>query len=141
MRNRLFTAPSTFDNSSWRHSVGPLAALYLFGIIAYLLCPPIARHWHLGWVEIIFFIGCFGAAVYFWLFTRALFDDSFRLRPAHALPVIAVVGFALVQRYAAAPDIVFGLEASAAKKIYSVIPQILSLSFVVLALARPNRPT
>ena len=41
-----------------------------------------------------------------------------------------------MQRYAAAPDIVFGLEASAAKKKYSVIPQILSLSFVVLALAQ-----
>lgn len=120
----------------WRHPVGPLGALYLLGIVGYLLCPPVARDWHLGWVEVIFFIGCFGAAVYFWLFTRAMFDDSFRLRPYHALAVLAVVGFGLAQRYAASPEAVFGIEASAGKKIYSVIPQILSLCFVVLALTQ-----
>jgi hypothetical protein len=31
---------------------------------------------------------------------------------------------------------VFGLDAGASKKIYTVIPQILSLGFVVLALAQ-----
>ena len=120
----------------WRHPVGPLGALYLYGVIAYLLCPPVARDWHLGWLEVFFFVGCFGAAVYFWLFTRALFNDSFRFTPYHALPIIVVVGFALVQRYAADADAVFGPGGGAAKEIYGVIPQILSLSFVLLALAQ-----
>lgn len=120
----------------WRHPVGTLGALYLLGIVGYLLCPPVARDWQLGWVEVVFFIGCFGAAVYFWLFTRAMFDDSFRLRPYHALAVLAVVGFGLAQRYAASPEAVFGIDASAGKKIYSVIPQILSLCFVVPALTQ-----
>jgi len=120
----------------WRQPVGPLAALYLFGVVGYLLCPLVARHWHLGWVEVIFFIGCFGAAVYFWLFTRAMFEDSFRLRPYHAIAILAVVGFALVQRYAATPDTLFGPDPSAGRKIYAVIPQILSLCFVLLALTQ-----
>lgn len=120
----------------WRQPVGPLAALYLFGVIGYLLCPLVAREWHLGWVEVIFFIGCFGAAVYFWLFTRAMFNDSFRLRPYHAIAILAVVGFALVQRYTATPDTLFGPDPSAGRKIYAVIPQILSLAFVLLALTQ-----
>lgn len=65
-----------------------------------------------------------------------MFDDSFRLRPYHAGAILAVVGFGLVQRYAASPETVFGLDAGAGKKIYTVIPQILSLGFVVLALAQ-----
>lgn len=43
----------------WRRPVGPLGALYLFGIIGCLLCPPIAREWNLGWVEVTFFIALF----------------------------------------------------------------------------------
>lgn len=134
--SQLVLLAAVLLRAHWRHPVGPLGALYLLGIVAYLLCPPVARQWHLGWVEIIFFIGCFGAAVYFWLFSRAMFNDSFRLHPYHAIPVLAVVGFGLAQRYAWSPEIVFGLEASAGKKIYAVIPQILSLSFVILALTQ-----
>ena len=79
--SQLVLLAAVLLRAHWRHPVGPLGALYLMGIAAYLLCPPVARHWHLGWTEFIFFVGCFGAAVYFRLFSRAMFGDSFRLWP------------------------------------------------------------
>jgi hypothetical protein len=70
--------------------VGVLGALFCFGIISYLLCPLLDRTWAVCLLEVPFFFGCFGVAVFFWLMSRALFDDSFRLRPWHGVLLLVM---------------------------------------------------
>lgn len=74
-----------------RSLAGQLGSLFCFGVASYLLCPPLDRIWQLGLLEFPFFFGCFGVAMFFWLMSRAIFDDGFRLRPWHALLLIMEV--------------------------------------------------
>ncbi len=122
----------------WRTAVGMLGALFAFGVASYLICPLLARDWRIGAWENLFLFGCFGVAVFFWLFSRALFDDRFRLNPAHALAVAAVVGIGFWRHHA--PWFPLGTAAAAdfrgLQPWLAALPQFLSLSFVVLALAQ-----
>ncbi len=74
-----------------------LAAALALGVAAYAVqSAPGFQSWPPGW-RAPFAVLSTGNAVVFWLFSRALFDDEFRWRPAHALAwgamaVVAVVG-------------------------------------------------
>ena len=121
----------------WRdlrgHLAGPLLAVFCFGVASYLLCPPLARTWQLGLIEVPFFIGCFGAAVFFWLMSRALFDDAFRLRLRHfGLLLLAESlhgGRWLINQGAAGVE--WGVDLAA---ILLIAHQLLSLTLIVAAL-------
>lgn len=85
----------TFIAILWSREFGrrPAAvavALFCFGIVSYLLCPLFDRLWSLGPLEVPFFFGCFGAAVFFYLMSRAIFDDRFQFRLWH-LGLLAVM--------------------------------------------------
>ena len=112
---------------------GPLGALFCFGVASYLMCPPMARAWELGVIEAPFFFGCFGAAVFFWLFSQALFDDGFRLRPWHGGVLLLAealgTGRWLVRQ--TAPE--FGAEVDLAG-ILLLAHQLLSLTLIVSTL-------
>ena len=69
-----------------------------------------------------------GNVVVFWLFTRALFDETFRLRWWHALIWIAVVAFSFINCMWLAP------ASGAQLSIISV--NLLALGFIVLAVAQ-----
>lgn len=74
-----------------------LAAALAVGVAAYALqSAPGFQSWPAAWRAPLAALST-GNAVVFWLFSRALFDDEFRWRPAHALAwgamaVVAVVG-------------------------------------------------
>jgi AraC-like DNA-binding protein len=61
-----------------------LGALLSLGGAAYVVCsaPGQADHRSLWFIPV--FVLCTGNVVVFWLFTRAVFDDRFKLRPWHA---------------------------------------------------------
>src|SRR5882757_2044871 len=69
-----------------------------------------------------------GNVVVFWLFTRALFDDSFRLRWWHALLWAAVAAFSFVNCMWVAPG------GNARLSIIAI--NLLALGFIVLAVAQ-----
>ncbi len=62
-----------------------LGALLAVGAAAYAVCSSPGPHGELSpWFAPVLML-CTGNAAVFWLFAHALFDDSFRLRPWHAL--------------------------------------------------------
>jgi hypothetical protein len=69
-----------------------------------------------------------GNAVMFWLFTRALFDETFRLRWWHALIWAAVVAFSFVNCMWLAP--------ASGVQLSIVAINLFALGFIVLAVAQ-----
>jgi AraC-like DNA-binding protein len=113
--------------------VGPLGALFCFGIASYLLCPPLVRVWQLGLLELPFFFGCFGVAVFFWLMSRAIFDDRFRLRPWHGAVLLVMEGLGGWHRYTQSlpPETRTTFDPA---QLSLVLHQLLSLGITVSAL-------
>ena len=76
-----------------------------------------------------------GNVVVFWLFTRALFDETFRLRWWHALIWVAVAAFSFVNCMWLAP--------ASGVRLSIIAINLLALGFIVLAVAQtiaPGRP-
>ena len=127
----------------WRdlrgHLAGPLVALFSFGVASYLLCPLLHRSWQFGLIELPFFFGCFGGAVFFWLMSRALFDDGFRLRIWHAGLLVfaeALHGVRwLINRSESTIGIELGFDLSS---ILLTAHQLLSLALTVAALVQAH---
>jgi AraC-like DNA-binding protein len=71
-----------------------------------------------------------GNVVVFWLFTRALFDDSFRMRWWHALVWVAVVAFSFANCMWIAP------AANGNGRISVIAINLLALGFIALAVAQ-----
>lgn len=113
---------------------GPLGALFCFGVASYLLCPPLVRIWDLGLLELPFFFGCFGVAAFFWLMSRAIFDDSFRLRPWHGGVLLVLEGLGGWHRYTQSlpPETRATLDPA---QLSLVVHQLLSLAITIHALA------
>ncbi len=111
--------------------VGPMGALFCFAIASYLLCPPLYRHWQLGVLEAPFFFGCYGAAVFFWLMSRAIFDDGFRLRLWHGGLLLIMEVLGVWQRLGESQVLGAGFELG---QVPLVLHQLLSLGITVSAL-------
>ncbi|NQV20038.1 MAG: helix-turn-helix transcriptional regulator [Rhodospirillales bacterium] len=120
--------------------VGVLGVLFAFCTISYLLCPLIYRDWELGLIEVPFFIGCLSVPVFFWGFSRALFDDGFQLRPLHSVGLIAVVATGLWVLFVW-PEFrkTLGVGFELAGQAVSVIPSAVTLAFIVLAMVQAYR--
>ena len=113
---------------------GLLGAIFFFCVISYLMCPPLDRYWDFGIFEIPFFVGCFGAAPAFWLFSRAIFDDRFSIRRWHGgvLLVMEILGFG--HRYASTREGLGGIVWSD-PSVYLFVHQIMSLAITLSALS------
>lgn len=74
-----------------RTLVGRLGALFSLGVAAYLVCSSPGFHGLSPYIHLPTLALCVGNPVFFWLLARALFDDEFRLLPAHGLLMVAVL--------------------------------------------------
>src|SRR5687767_2957711 len=75
----------------WRHRAtlaGWLAGVLALTVASHLLCPHVVRWWGVGWRTGPLLLLCISVPAAFWLFAGALFDDRFRLRAWHALPLL-----------------------------------------------------
>jgi len=116
-----------------RKQLGILVALFCFSIASYLMCPPMAREWQLGIIEVPFFIGCYTAAVFFFLMSQAIFDDQFRLRPWNAALLLVMIALGFWHRYADSlnPDTNVAFNSAT---LSLALHQILSLGITISAL-------
>ena len=113
--------------------IGTLLPLLALGIAAYLLCPLVAHDWDLGPLKYVVFFLCFANPVLFWLASRAIFDDRFRLHPGHGVMLIVVVGAGFWHRWSrdvAAGDL-FGIDQVEASRLAHQFP---ALAIIVVAL-------
>jgi AraC-like DNA-binding protein len=110
-----------------QNAAGRLAALFALGSAAHAAtmaigAAPAVSAWHAPVIAL-----STGNVVVFWLFTRALFDDDFRLRPWHGLVWLAVAAFSLVNCLWVAP--------SGHTRLSIVSVNLLALGFIGLAIA------
>lgn len=120
----------------WRNRAtlaGWLAGALALTVASHLLCPHVLRSWGVGWVTGPVLLACIGVPAAFWLFTSALFDDRFRLRAWHALPLLLLLaaGTAEAVVRAAAPQPPAALLATLA-----VSSRVIAIGLIVAALAR-----
>ena len=85
----LIVAVATLRRAEGRQA-GWLGALLAVGAAAYTVCSSPGPHDPPVWFAPVLML-CTGNAAVFWLFARALFDDSFRLKPWHALVWLGLV--------------------------------------------------
>ncbi len=85
----LIVAAATLRQARGRPA-GWLGALLAVGAAAYAICSSPGPHDPPVWFAPVLML-CTGNAAVFWLFAQAMFDDSFRLRPWHALVWLGLV--------------------------------------------------
>ena len=71
-----------------RTLVGRLAATFSLGVATYMVCSSPGFHELPPYVHVPALALCVSNPIVFWLLARALFDDGFRIVPAHGLIVI-----------------------------------------------------
>lgn len=109
-----------------------LIAAWALSGACHLIVVPAIRDWHWGTVSYLLMIGSVSWTVLFWLVSKSLFQDNFKLLWRHLLVLILVVFASL-----ASGGLAFGSGFSAIlmDPTEIVVLQILSLVFIVLALA------
>jgi AraC-like DNA-binding protein len=111
-------------------AAGRLGIVFALGAAAHALtatsafAPPLTP-WHAALIAI-----STGNVVVFWLFARALFDDSFQPRVWHAAPWAAVVALSLVNCLVWAP------AQTPDPRIFAVVVTVISLGFAALAVSQ-----
>ncbi|WP_439610132.1 hypothetical protein [Reyranella sp.] len=85
----LIVAAATLRQARGRPAAW-LGALLAVGAAAYAVCSSPGPHDPPVWFAPVLML-CTGNAAIFWLFAQAMFDDSFRLRPWHALVWLGLV--------------------------------------------------
>lgn len=85
----MIVAAATLRRAQGRPA-GWLGALLAVGAAAYVICSSPGPHDPPVWFAPVLML-CTGNAAVFWLFAQAMFDDSFRLRPWHALVWLSLV--------------------------------------------------
>ncbi len=111
-------------------AAGRLAAGFALGSAAHALTATIGfavpvTPWHAALIAV-----STANAVVFWLFARALFDDSFQLRRWHAVPWAAVASLSLVNCLVLAPAHLLDPQ------IPAIVMTVISLAFVGLAVGQ-----
>ena len=110
--------------------VGRLASVFALGSAAHAVtatagfAPPVTP-WQAALVAV-----SSGNVVVFWLFARALFDDTFALRRWHAAPWAIVVGLSLTNCLVLVPERMLD------PRIFAIVMSVISLGFVALAVAQ-----
>lgn len=112
---------------------GWLAGALALTVASHLLCPHVLRSWGVSWLTGPALLACISVPAVFWLFAGALFDDRFRLRAWHALPLLLLLaaGTAEAVVRAAAPQ-----SPPALLGILAVSSKLIAIGLIVAALAR-----
>jgi len=121
---------------AWRHRAslaGWLAGLLAAAVAAHLLCPLVVHAWGLRWASVPILLACIAVPGVFWLFSRALFEDGFRLRAWHALPLAALLAAGMADALLRLSDEV---PAAAAASVATVTSKLLALALIVAALTQ-----
>jgi AraC-like DNA-binding protein len=111
-------------------AAGRLAIGFALGSAAHALtvtsgfASPVAP-WHAALIAL-----STGNVVVFWLFARALFDDTFQVRRWHAAPWATVVALSLVNCMVLVP------AQTLDPRIFAIVISVISLSFVALAVGQ-----
>src|ERR1700736_99444 len=111
-------------------AAGRLAIAFALGSAAHALtatsgfAPPVTP-WHAALIAV-----STGNVVVFWLFARALFDDTFQVRRWHAAPWATCVALSLVNCLVLVPAQVLD------PRIFAIAVSVISLSFVALAIGQ-----
>jgi AraC-like DNA-binding protein len=114
-------------------TAGRLAALFALGSAIYAVSSAAgATTWPLGWHAPLIALST-GNVLTFWLFTRALFDDDFTLRPWHGLAWGALVAVSLVNCTLIAP------MQDASSRWLGVALSLLALGILALAVVQSVR--
>src|ERR1700750_3888 len=105
------------SGARFRSAPAPHAASYSIGVTA------LVAAWHAPLIAL-----STGNVVVFWLFTRALFDDEFRLRRWHGLIWALVAAFSFISCLRVVPggNVRFSIVAT----------NLISLGFIALAVAQ-----
>lgn len=115
---------------------GRLGIAFAVSGLAYVLCPVVAIEWQAGWWGLPVYLLCAPIAVLFWLFSRAWFEDHFRLRWYHVGAVLLVC--AMVVRQLLLPDLLLKLTGitppPAFVEFREALPVLVSLGFILAAL-------
>jgi AraC-like DNA-binding protein len=121
---------------AWRNRAtlaGWLGGLLAVAVAAHLLCPPVVHAWGLRAASVPILLACIAVPGLFWLFARALFEDGFRLRAWHAVPLVALLALGMADVFlrlsTAAPS---GMLAP----VVTVASKLLALAFIFAALAQ-----
>ena len=115
------------------HHVRRLGAVFAVSVAAYLLCPLVAGRWGLGLWALPMLLLCFTVTVWFWLFSRAWFDDTFRMRLWHWGALLGMIAIYTV-RHTIAPTVF--AETPAVTEGLHIASRIASLAFIFVALAQ-----
>ena len=116
-------------------AAGWLGIVFSVSIMAGLLCPLVAPRWLAGAWGVPVYAACSAAAVLFWLFVRAWFDDAFRPRALHWAAVAVSIalhlwrGADMGMHAGKVPD-------SDLAGALNALPFLLDLVFIVAALVR-----
>jgi AraC-like DNA-binding protein len=111
-------------------AAGRLATIFALGSAAHALtatsgfAPPVSP-WHAALIAV-----STGNVVVFWLFARALFDDTFKVRRWHAAPWAAIVALSLVNCLVLVP------AQTLDPLIFAIAISVISLGFVALAVGQ-----
>jgi AraC-like DNA-binding protein len=118
-----------------RTHVGMIGAGFLFCMGCYLVCTLTDNRAGYDWIRWLVLPGCVSGPFFFWLFTRALFDDNFRARAAHWILFVCVESFTLAKHYRLPESLFAAVESEpAAAAVLRLFPQVFSLGFVAAAL-------
>lgn len=119
-----------------RDDRGRSAALFTLGIANYVVCTILHEH-AFFWPAILVYVGCAAVPFLLWLFTRALFDDEFRLKLTHLAAGVAFVvlqlGVGQIERSAR------GTEVGAGLLLVSLVPKIATIGLIFAALVHVIR--
>ncbi len=126
----------------WRHrsaAAGWLAGLLAVAVAAHLLCPPVVEAWGVRWASVPILLACISVPAVFWLFARALFEDGFRLRARHAVPLAVLLAAGMAEAFlhltAAPPSPMLAPVATVSSKLVA-----LALIVAALVQALGGRP-
>jgi AraC-like DNA-binding protein len=86
-----------------RTLAGRLAAVFSLGVGAYMVCSSAACHALTPSLRIPILALCVSNPVLFWMLARALFEDGFRIAPAHIILVAAFLLLKSMEAMAAGP--------------------------------------
>lgn len=119
----------------YRHTiVGRCGLIFLYCLGCYLLCPLVANRWQMGLLALPIFLGCFSVAAAFWLLARAWFVDRVRVRWPHLLLALLPAAASFPRHYL--PARALDVAPVEIQQLWAILPQMLSLGFVVAALAQ-----
>lgn len=115
-----------------RDARGYAGAFFALCVANYLLCNMLHDH-AFYWPALLLYAGCFATPFGLWLYTGALFEDRFELRPWHGLMGAALIASQyaafLIPREAGGPlDL-----------LVTLTPRLASLALILAALARAVR--